>query len=254
MMAGILVIDDEHALRETLAYNLRRSGYQVRTAADGATGLAAARSQPPDLVLLDVLLPGGMDGFELCRVLRRDLRCPIVLVSALGDEIDRVVGLEVGADDYVVKPFSTVELIARVKAHLRRAALERDATAAHSTSQPAAPPLVIGPISIDVSRRHVAVHGRAVDLKRREFDLLYHLARHPGVTLTRSRLLDALWPEEIDRSDTRAVDACVHRLRERIEPDPTSPRYIQTVRGLGYALRVPHRPNQADLNLPLKTA
>src|SRR5688572_4128756 len=254
MMAGILVIDDEHALRETLAYNLRRSGYQVRTAADGATGLAAARAESPDLVLLDVLLPGGMDGFEVCRVLRRDLRCPIVLVSALGDEIDRVVGLEVGADDYVVKPFSTVELIARIKAHLRRSALRRlstaDASSAPATHTP--PPLVVGPISIDPSRRRVAVQGRDVDLKRREFDLLYHLARHPGVTLTRARLLDALWPEEIDRSDTRAVDACVHRLRERIEPDPASPRYIQTVRGLGYALRVPNRAtaNGSDLNLP----
>ena len=252
-MAGILVIDDEYTLRETLAYNLRRNGYQVRTAADGATGLAAARSQPPDLVLLDVLLPGGMDGFEVCRVLRRDLRCPIVLVSALGDEIDRVVGLEVGADDYVVKPFSTVELIARVKAHLRRAALRRESVTDTTPAPPsnAPPALVVGPISIDPSRRRVVLQGSEVELKRREFDLLYHLARHPGVTLTRSRLLDALWPEEIDRSDTRAVDACVHRLRERIEPDPANPRYIQTVRGLGYALRVPSR---SDLNLPLKTA
>ena len=253
-MAGILVIDDEHALREALAYQLRHAGFKVRTAGDGATGLAAARAERPDLVLLDVLLPGGMDGFEVCRLLRHTLRCPIVLVSALADEIDRVVGLEVGADDYVTKPFSTVELIARIKAHLRRTALTHAAAQDGPAFTGGAPPLVVGPIAIDVSRRHVAVQGRAVELTRREFDLLHHLARHPGVTLTRSRLLDALWPEEIERSDTRAVDACVHRLRERIEPDPARPRFIHTVRGLGYALRVSQRSHQSDLNLPLKTA
>ena len=248
-MSGILVIDDERALRETLAYNLRRSGFQVRTAGDGAAGLAAARAEPPDLILLDVLLPGGMDGFELCRLLRHDLRCPIVLISALSEEVDRVVGLEVGADDYVVKPFSTVELLARIKAHLRRAAF---ASSTEITSSPAAgPPLVVGPISIDLSQRRVVVEGRVVELKRREFDLLCHLARHPGLTLTRARLLDAVWPEEINRSDTRTVDVHVYRLRERIEPDPANPRFIHTVRGLGYALRVSPR---SHVNVPLKSA
>jgi len=266
----ILVIDDERALRDTLAYNLRRAGFDVRTAADGATGLAAARARRPDLILLDVLLPGGMDGFEVCRLLRQELRCPIVLISARAEEVDRVVGLEVGADDYVTKPFSVVELIARVKAHLRRAAiaLPASANAAGPASRvPASPPLAVGPLSIDVSRRTVTAGGKTIHLKRREFELLHHLARHPGVTLTRAALLDALWPVEIDRSDTRAVDVCVHRLRERIEPDPARPTLIQTVRGLGYALRVPRavpgaaaaaaaprRPPLEAINVPLKTA
>jgi DNA-binding response OmpR family regulator len=246
-MSGILVIGDERALRETLAYNLRRSGFQVRTAGDGAAGRAAARAEPPHRNLLDVLLPGGMDGFELCRLLRHDLRCPIVLISALSEEVDRVVGLEVGADDYVVKPFSTVELLARIKAHLRRAAF---ASSNESTALPSAgPPLVVGPISIDLSQRRVVLEGRVIELTRREYDLLCHLARHPGITLT--RLLDAVWPEEINRSDTRTVDVHVYRLRERIEPDPANPRFIHTVRGLGYALRVTPR---SYVNVPLKSA
>jgi DNA-binding response OmpR family regulator len=238
--ARILVVEDERALRETLAYNLRRGGFAVQLVADGAGALAAARAQAPDLILLDVLLPGGLDGFEVCRLLRHDLRCPIILVSALADEVDRVVGLEVGADDYVTKPFSIVELLARIKAHLRRAGMPAAAAAAAGTGRRPAPaaPLVVGDLEIDAARREVRVGGKPVPLKRREFDLLHYLARHAGMTLSRSRLLDAVWADQLPgRGDTRTVDVHIHRLRERIEPKPAKPRYLHTVRGLGYALR-----------------
>jgi DNA-binding response OmpR family regulator len=245
--AQLLVVEDERALRETLAYNLRRAGFEVRLVEDGAGALAAARLRAPDLILLDVLLPGGMDGFEVCRLLRHHLRCPIILVSALADEVDRVVGLEVGADDYVVKPFSIVELLARIKAHLRRAGMPVLSSSARPSARPdegrqrplASPvPLVVGDLEIDPARREVRVAGKAVPLKRREFDLLHYLARHAGMTLTRSRLLDAVWADQLPgRGDTRTVDVHIHRLRERIEPKPSRPRYLHTVRGLGYALR-----------------
>ena len=266
----ILVVEDERSLRETLAYNLRRAGFEVRTVDDGAAGLVAARSQPPDLILLDVLLPGGVDGFEVCRLLRHELRCPIILVSALTEEVDRVVGLEVGADDYVTKPFSTVELLARIKAHLRRterraAPAVAEATLLGAGSAPRAlphttgVPLTVGPIHIDPLRREVVVDGRHVHLKRREFDLLYYLARHAGMTLTRSRLLDAVWTDVIPAGrETRTVDVHVHRLRERIEADPARPRFLHTMRGLGYALKaqtvLPASPPGRAVHLPLKTA
>jgi DNA-binding response OmpR family regulator len=236
--ARILVVEDERALRETLAYNLRRNGFAVHLVEDGTGALAAARTQAPDLILLDVLLPGGIDGFEVCRLLRHDLRCPIILVSALADEVDRVVGLEVGADDYVTKPFSIVELLARIKAHLRRAGMPVAGTEAARQGVQPATPLVVGDLEIDAARREVRVGGRSVQLKRREFDLLHYLARHAGMTLSRSRLLDAVWSDQLPgRGDTRTVDVHIHRLRERIEPKPARPRYLHTVRGLGYALR-----------------
>jgi DNA-binding response OmpR family regulator len=243
----ILIVDDERSLRETLAYNLRRAGFEVRLVADGPSALAAARAQPPDLILLDVLLPGGMDGFEICRLLRHDLRCPIVLLSAMAEEVDRVVGLEVGADDYVTKPFSIVELVARIRAHLRRAempAAPPPEPARHRLTPPAA---AVGDLEIDPSRREVRVGGRVVSLKRREFDLLYYLARHAGMVLTRSRLLDAVWGDQLPgHGDTRTVDVHIHRLRTQIEPDPARPTYLHTVRGLGYTLR--------PVNVPLMTA
>jgi DNA-binding response OmpR family regulator len=234
----VLVVEDERSLRETLAYNLRRAGLEVRTAGDGVAGLAAARAQPPDLVLLDVLLPGGLDGFEVCRLLRHSLRCPIILLSALADEVDRVVGLEVGADDYVTKPFSIVELLARIKAHLRRAAIP---VAARSEGQRAAAPapLQVGGLCVDPSRREAQVDGRTMHFKRREFDLLHYLARHAGMTLSRSQLLDAIWPELAAKRDTRTVDVHVHRVRDKIERDPSRPKYLRTVRGVGYVLKAP---------------
>lgn len=239
----VLVVEDERALRDTLAYRLRRAGFEVRTADDGATGLAVARAETPDLILLDVLLPGGMDGFEVCRLLRHDLRCPIMLVSALVEEVDRVVGLEVGADDYMTKPFSMVELLARVKAHLRRAGMpqaEPEAAPVLGRNAPALQPLTVGPLHIDPSRREVQLNGHPVHLKRREFDLLHYLARHAGMTLSRSRLLDAVWEDALPSGrDTRTVDVHIHRLREHLESNPAKPRLLHTVRGLGYSLRAP---------------
>jgi DNA-binding response OmpR family regulator len=258
--AQILVVEDERALRETLAYNLRRAGFEVRLAEDGAGALAAARARPPDLILLDVLLPGGADGFEVCRRLRHDLRCPIVLVSALADEVDRVVGLEVGADDYVTKPFSVVELLARIRAHLRRAGMPARPASGRAGQGPGGPggdegrrppppapaPLVVGDLEIDPGRREVRLAGKSVSLKRREFDLLHYLARHAGMTLSRSRLLDAVWADQLPgRGDTRTVDVHIHRLRERLEARPAAPRYLHTVRGLGYALRPAGAPTSA---------
>lgn len=233
----VLLVEDERALRDALAYNLRRQGFDVRTASDGASGLASARAQPPDLLLLDVLLPGGVDGFQVCRLLRPHLRCPIILISALVEEVDRVVGLEVGADDYITKPFSTVELLARMKAHLRRAGMSVPG------DQPQRPPdqqpIVIGDLTIDPVQREVRRGKKEIPLKRRTFDLLQYLARHAGITLSRSRLLDAVWPEDMPgRGDTRTVDVHIHRLREQLEREPAKSEYLHTVRGMGYVLRV----------------
>jgi DNA-binding response OmpR family regulator len=236
----MLLVEDERALRDTLAYNLRRAGFEVHTEENGTGALAAARATPPDLILLDVLLPGGIDGFEVCRLLRHQLRCPIILVSALAEEVDRVVGLEVGADDYVTKPFSTVELLARINAHLRRAGMTHAAMTGPAALPGPAGRLFVGGLEIDPVRREVQIDGRSVHLKRREFDLLHYLARHSGMTLSRSRLLDAVWGDAVPAGhDTRTVDVHIHRLRERLESKPARPRYLHTVRGLGYALRPP---------------
>ena len=235
-----MVVDDERALRETIAYNLRRAGMDVCVAADGADALEMARAQRPSLILLDVLLPGGRDGFELCRLLRREHTCPIIFVSALDDEIDRVVGLEVGADDYVVKPFSMAELVGRVRARLRRVALWAARPRAEAAPVvPAAPSRVaVGDVALDASRREVHVRGKPVHLKRREFDLLMYLARHTGMILSRTRLLNAVWGDSLSgKHDSRTVDVHIRRLREKIERHPSKPHYLVTVRGFGYVLR-----------------
>ncbi|MSQ43779.1 MAG: response regulator transcription factor [Chloroflexi bacterium] len=249
----VLVVDDEDSLRATIAYSLRRVGFEVRTAVNGREALTGARAVPPDLILLDVMLPGGVDGFETCRLLRQTLTCPIILVSARTTEIDRVVGLEVGADDYVTKPFSMQELVARVRAHLRRAAIK--------VGEPeAAPSAVDDPsgrsgggmgtqarfnfpgLSIDSGRREVQVDGQIITLKRREFDLLTFLAGNHGIVLTRNQILRAVWPEELHGEDTRTVDVHVSRLRLKIERDPDEPRFVHTVRGTGYQFRVQASP------------
>jgi DNA-binding response OmpR family regulator len=235
-----MVVDDERALRETIAYNLRRAGMDVCVAADGADALELARAQRPSLILLDVLLPGGRDGFELCRLLRREHTCPIIFVTALADEIDRVVGLEVGADDYVVKPFSMAELVARVRARLRRVELwAAPPPAKEAPVVPSAPTRVaVGDIALDAGRREVHVRGKSVHLKRREFDLLMYLARHAGMILSRGRLLNAVWGDALSgKHDSRTVDVHIRRLREKIERHPSKPHYLVTVRGFGYVLR-----------------
>ncbi|HEX4744969.1 MAG TPA: response regulator transcription factor [Candidatus Limnocylindria bacterium] len=226
-MARVLVIDDEANLRHTVSYALRQEGYEVLTAADGDEGLALFRRAAPDLVILDVMLP-GQDGFEVCRRLRRESDVPVVMLTARDTELDKIVGLEIGADDYLAKPFSMRELIARVRALLRRSSRRADAE----------PPATIerDGIAVDTARREVRLTAGVVDLKPKEFDLLVHLMSRPGVVLTREQLLAAVWGVD-HAADSRTVDTHVKTLRERLGDDAQRPRWIETVRGVGYRFR-----------------
>lgn len=233
MAETILVVEDEVSLQETLAYNLKRQGYEVEAAGDGNAALEIARRLKPDLILLDVMLP-GMDGFELCRILRQEMNTPVLMLTARDEEIDRVVGLEVGADDYLTKPFSMRELMARVKAMLRRVRLLREEF--QTTAQPPAaaqPVLAFGNLELDLPRREVRLDGHPLALKPKEFDLLLFLAQHPGQMLSREHVLNRVWGWEYT-GDSRTVDVHVRWLREKIEPDPAEPKRIVTVRGGGY--------------------
>jgi len=226
----ILVVEDEPSLVETLEYNLTRQGYLVRTARDGLAALETARREKPDLVLLDVMLP-GMDGFEVCRNLRRDMVVPILMLTAKDEEIDTVVGLEVGADDYMTKPFSMRELVARIKAMLRRLAMVRQTSAEEEARET----IVLDDLTIDVSRRSVRRGGQDVHLKPKEFDLLTFLARHPGRVFTRNHLLERVWGYDYV-GDPRTVDVHVRWLRQKLDADPRRPSLLETVRGIGYRL------------------
>ena len=237
MSSHILLVEDDPTLRETVEYNLRHQGYDVTTAADGQAALAAARREQPDLLLLDVMLP-GLDGFEVCRILRREMNVPILMLTARSDEIDRVLGLEMGADDYLTKPFSMRELLARVKALLRRVELIREEMAVRPDTPPVelemnAETLTFGDLEIDRRRREVRLHGAPVRLKPKEFDLLLFLARNRGVALSRDLLLERVWGWTFD-GNSRTVDVHVRWLREKIEPDPADPARIITVRAVGY--------------------
>lgn len=239
----ILVVDDEPVLVETIAYNLEQAGFQVTTATDGTSGLEAARRERPDLIILDIMLP-GMDGLEVCRQLRREgqtATTPIMMLTAKGDEIDRVVGLEMGADDYVTKPFGRRELLARVRALLRRADYpgSQDGQGSQDGSSESAHPgreLLAGPIRIDLAGRRVNSRGKELELQPKQFDLLVYLARNRGTVLTRDQLLHNVWGYDY-AGDTRTVDVHVRWLREKLEEDPANPKLIQTVRGVGYCLR-----------------
>ena len=243
MARKILVVDDEAVLVETIAYNLEQAGYQVITAADGGSALEAARRETPDLVILDIMLP-EMDGLEVCRQLRREnttATIPIMMLTAKGDEIDKVVGLEVGADDYVTKPFGRRELLARVRALLRRAdyPASGDDHAAQETPGEVPRPsreLVAGPLRIDLAGRRVNCRGQDLDLQPKQFDLLTYLVRNRGTVLTRDQLLQNVWGYDYV-GDTRTVDVHVRWLREKLEEDPANPKLIQTVRGVGYCFR-----------------
>ena len=221
----VLIVEDETDLVKLLKYNLEKESFKVSYATDGALALAEARRDPPDVVILDLMLP-GLDGLEVCRQLRRNdqfLRTPILILSARSEEADRIVGLELGADDYVTKPFSTREVIARVRALLRR-------------NEPAAPQrskVNRGDIVIDPTAHSVQVGGKAVELSALEFKLLHYMALHPGMVFSRDQLLDGVWGN--DRSVTpRSVDVYVRRIREKIEMKPQQPSYVQTVHGVGY--------------------
>jgi DNA-binding response OmpR family regulator len=225
----ILIVEDEPALQETLAYNLARQGYLTETAADGPAALEARRFLP-DLILLDLMLP-GLDGIEVCRILRQETSIPIIMLTARDDEIDRIIGLEIGADDYVTKPFSIRELLARIKAHLRRARL--DQAAQQAPAAPAADVLRFGNLSINLTRHEVLLDDQPLALRPKEYDLLLLLAQHQGQVLTRELIMQRVWGWEFS-GGSRTVDVHVRWLREKIERDPTQPARIVTVRSTGY--------------------
>ena len=231
MADKILVVEDELSLQETLAYNLKKQGYEVEAVGDGLAALDKARQAHPDLIVLDLMLP-GMDGFEVCRVLRQEMTTPVLMLTARDDEIDRVVGLEVGADDYMTKPFSMRELMARVKAMLRRVRLVREEINL-AASPVTVQPLTFDDLVIDVTRREVRVQDQVQALKPKEFELLHFLALHRGKVLSREFILERVWGWEYI-GDSRTVDVHVRWLREKIEPNPAQPKRIVTVRGAGY--------------------
>ena len=230
-MPNILVVEDDTSLRETLVYNLSRQEYTVQAVGDGLTALKAARTNHPDLVLLDLMLP-GLDGIEVCRILRQEMSMPILILTARDDEIDRVIGLEIGADDYITKPFSMRELLARVKAHLRHDRLLRQEVSPQPeiASQDV---LTYGNLTLDLGRREVLLGNAPIALKPKEFELLLFLAQHHRQALSRQFLLERVWGWEFS-GGTRTVDVHVHWLREKIETDPSNPSRIVTLRGTGY--------------------
>ena len=230
MTATILVVEDDDDLRQTLARRLREGGYSVDQAATGPAALAAVAERVPDVVVLDVMLP-GLDGVEVCRRLRAEHPLLyILMLTARADELDRVVGLEVGADDYVTKPFSLQEVVARIRSALRRAQAVRERLAAPGDDEA---PIESGALRIDPVRREVSVGGEDVHLTVREFDLLLFLARHPERPFTRSQLLERIWGITYEGYD-RTIDSHVQRLRAKIEGDPGAPAFVRTVWGVGY--------------------
>jgi DNA-binding response OmpR family regulator len=227
----ILVVEDDLTLLETLEYNLVSRGYDVIKASDGLKALEVARSEQPDLIILDLMLP-RLDGFEICRVLRPEMSVPILMLTARTDVVDRVVGLEVGADDYLTKPFSMRELLARVKALLRRVRLIREEMVSEQ-SVPESEDLTFDDLTIDLDRHEVTVRDETIRLKPKEFELLVFLARHQGMALSRDLLLERVWGWEYG-GGSRTVDVHVRWLREKIENNPANPEIIVTVRGVGY--------------------
>ena len=232
MAEKILVVDDEISLQETLAYNLKKQGYQVETTGTGTEALELAREIKPDLIILDVMLP-GLDGFEVCRILRREMTTPILMLTARDDEIDRVVGLEVGADDYLAKPFSMRELIARVKAMLRRVRLVREEISQAEMIKPKAQIMEFDNLRIDMTRREITVDAEVVAFKPKEYELLTFFGQYQGQVLSREFILERVWGWDFI-GDSRTVDVHVRWLREKIETDPANPQRIITVRGAGY--------------------
>ncbi len=224
-MAKVLVVDDESSIVNIISYNLKKEGYEVITAEDGEEGLELALSEKPDLILLDIMMP-KMDGYEVCRKVREKSNVPIIMLTARADEVDKVIGLEMGADDYVTKPFGNRELIARVKAHLRRSTA-KDVPVEDGNVQ------VFGDITIDFDRYEVTKRGEVINLTMREFELLTFLATQKTQIFNRETLLEKVWGYEYF-GDVRAVDVTIRRLREKIEDDPSKPRFIITKRGVGY--------------------
>ena len=224
-MTKVLIVEDEESMADPLAFLLRREGFSTEIAANGPDALVAYDRGGADIVLLDLMLP-GMSGTEVCKQLRLRGAVPVIMVTARDSEIDKVVGLELGADDYITKPYSTRELVARIRAVLRRGSDAED---------PSSPILQAGPVRMDIDRHVVSVHGEQASLPLKEFDLLEYLIRNAGRVLTRGQLIDRVWGSDYV-GDTKTLDVHVKRLRAKIEPDPAEPRYLITVRGLGYKL------------------
>lgn len=233
-MKKILVVDDEKPISEIVKYNLVKEGYEVFTAYDGEEALEKVKEEEPDLVLLDLMLP-KIDGLEVAREIRKTYDMPIIMVTAKDSEIDKVLGLELGADDYVTKPFSNRELVARVKANLRRGVANMKEAEEAVPSE-----LTIGDLTIHPDAYMVSKRGEKIELTHREFELLFYLAKHIGQVMTREHLLQTVWGYDYF-GDVRTVDVTVRRLREKIEDNPSHPTYLVTRRGVGYYLRNPEQ-------------
>ena len=223
----VLIVEDDPNIVDILKFNFEKEGYNILIATDGASGLEQAQTANPDLILLDVMLP-KMDGFEVCRKVREKSNVPIIMLTAREEEVDKVLGLELGADDYITKPFSIRELTARVKANLRRMSIDMS-----SSSQDPSSTITSGELVINIERYEVQKRGKVIDITLREFELLKFLAQQPEKIFSRENLLENVWGYEY-YGDVRTVDVTVRRLREKIEDDPSLPRYIVTKRGVGY--------------------
>lgn len=223
-MSKILVVEDEESFRDALAFVLSKEGFEVKLVQDGQAAIDTFEKEGADLILLDLMLP-GVSGLEVCKSIRAKSHVPIIMVTAKNEEVDKVIGLELGADDYVTKPFSSRELVARIRAVLRRGT-DTDITSDHSI-------LEVGPVRIDIDRHSVSVRGEAVSLPLKEFDLLELLVRNSGRVLTRGQLIDRVWGNNYV-GDTKTLDVHIKRLRAKIEKDPAEPEHLLTVRGLGY--------------------
>ncbi len=221
-MTKILIVEDEESIRESVAFLLSKEGYQVDTIADGKQALAAFEKFNPDLVLLDIMLP-ELSGVEVAKQIRQISQTPIIMLTAKDTELDKVLGLEIGADDYVTKPFSSRELLARIKAILRRTS---EVTATEGG-------LKVGPVEIDQDRHQVLIRGEEMAMPLKEFELLLYLIQNSGRVLTRNQLIDRIWGSDYF-GDTKTLDVHIKRIRARVEKDPANPKYLQTVRGVGY--------------------
>jgi two-component system OmpR family response regulator len=227
-MAKILIVEDDRNLLDTLQYNLRKEGYNTVAAVDGAEALYIARREKPDLIILDIMLP-KLSGFEVCRILRKEMTIPILMLTAKTEEVDKIVGLEIGADDYMTKPFSVRELLARLGAMLRRADISKQQPAGEKRI------LRIGDLEVDIGRHQALYRGLRLSLTPKEYDLLAFLAANEGLVFSREQLLEKVWGYDY-AGDTRTVDVHIRWLRQKIESDPAKPEHLVTVRGTGYKL------------------
>jgi DNA-binding response OmpR family regulator len=225
----ILIVEDDTTLLDVLKYNLEKEGFEVVTAGDGVKALEEVRAEQPSMIILDIMLP-NMDGYEVCRIVRSEMTVPILMLTAKAGEIDKVVGLEIGADDYMTKPFSTRELMARIRALLRRSVITRETT---EEDVETVPTLKSGNLELDISRHEARVDNRNIDLSPKEFDLLAYLMKHKGKVYNRDFLLKQIWDYEYS-GDSRTIDVHIRWLRKKIEIDPDHPERIITLRGVGY--------------------